>query len=107
MSGEPRNEGTAETAGLVECPRCRESISGNATICPRCRTSTLVDLLVEQAVSDAKLRYRASRFVFSLKPGSSLTSLQAALSVSGGRVLSAVTPGIAAKSAEGLEALGI
>jgi len=96
-----------DTSGLVACPNCRESISGNATVCPRCRTSTLVDLLVDQAVADQRLRYRAARAAAGFRKGASLANLQGALGVSGGRLLSGVTPGVAAACAASLRAIGV
>jgi serine protease Do len=107
MPVDPSAPGKPETAGLVLCPNCQEGISGNASVCPRCRTSTLVDLLVDQAVADPKLRYRAARAVAGFRAGASLANLQGALGVGGARVLSGVTPGVAAACAESLAAIGV
>jgi len=107
MAVRPSRPGSPETAGLVECPHCRESISGNATVCPRCRTSALVDLLVEAAVTEPKLQYRAARAVAAFRTGASLANIQAALRVSGGRVLAGVPPGVAAACAESLSGIGV
>jgi serine protease Do len=92
----------------IPCPQCREPIAGDATVCPQCRSSALVDLLVEQAVSDPKLRYRAARALVALGPDMpGLAAAQGILGTARGRLLAAAKPGRAAGAAAVLEPLGI
>jgi S1-C subfamily serine protease len=103
----PTPAGTSARLSEGTCPQCRETISGEASVCPYCRTSTIVDLVVDQPVSDARVRYQAARLVASLRPGTPLATIQAALSTRGGRVVASVTPGTAAAAEAQLHTLGV
>jgi serine protease Do len=59
---------TSESAERVQCPSCAESIAAEARICPHCRQSALVDVVVEQVVTDARLRYQLARQIASWGP---------------------------------------
>jgi S1-C subfamily serine protease len=76
-------------------------------MCPHCRTSTLVDLIAPQSVADPRLRYQVARLVTSQQPGPTMASVQAALGVTGGKVLAATKPGVAAVISDKAAALGV
>ena len=67
-----------------------------------------MDLVVEQAVADPKLRYRAARALVALGPDMpALAAAQTALGTARGRLLAAAKPGRAAEAAAVLDPIGV
>ena len=65
MEEGPRPD-TAHADGEVErtpCPQCGEPAALAARICPHCRTELLVDLVVADGMSDARVRYQAAKAI--------------------------------------------
>ena len=64
------------------CFHCREPIAQDALICPHCRRDARVDVRLNQAVADGRLRYRVARSLAAMGMGDFGTIQQALASPS-------------------------
>jgi serine protease Do len=74
------------------CPRCSEPAALAARVCPHCRGSALVDVALEQPVSDPRQRYLIARSIVAIGlPGVSLGPIQSALGLAGAPIVRGLT----------------
>jgi serine protease Do len=90
------------------CVRCGDGVPLDARECPYCDASALVDLLVDEPVTDGRKRFRLARAVSALGVGSLPSAeIQQALLKKDGVVARAVTRAFAIRAYQALEAEGV
>jgi serine protease Do len=89
------------------CPRCGET-GQLGSACKACGESLLVDLILQGAVGDERLRYRAARALAECgPPAPSLLEAKKAFEVAGARLLTNVSRSFALRAASALAACGV
>jgi serine protease Do len=74
------------------CPRCGEAAALAARVCPHCKGSLLVDVVVNSAPSDPRLRYQLAKSLSGLPaPAPSFSAAQQALGIPHAVLIQSVT----------------
>lgn len=97
-----------DVAQREPCASCAEPVALEARVCPYCGRGALVDVRLEQAVEDPRLRYQAARLLNDTGPAfAGASRLQEAMAAPRPLIARAVTRAQAARAREALQPLGL